>query len=377
MKIYMKTTFINIICLVAVVLGLQSCYTDFDPKLQTDPVLCMNSVLESECPIKVSLSHSYAWIGRDSFQDYLNLPSYDDIMVKDAEVSLYINGNLKDVMTFSTIKIDSTSEITESGYFSDYCPAEGDEVKLVAVSKEYGVAEATVKMPEKVDIEDVDVETISSKKFTSTYATDFQLNQNFSVWFTDPADQVNFYRILVEPINPEAIPTGVWHESWNGEMFETKYTSSLSYWSVNNGSEPLFSEHTDVLDIIFGSSSTYFTLFSDRSIQGKRYPLSLGLNNASLVTYNPTEIESLYDVKLRFKFYNVSESYYNWFIYSWYNSESIQGSLTAIGFAEAINPPSNVSTNAGIVAACTKSTFDISYRDFLKTNYDPKENKLP
>ena len=34
MKIYMKTTFINIISLVAVVLGLQSCYTDFDPKLQ-------------------------------------------------------------------------------------------------------------------------------------------------------------------------------------------------------------------------------------------------------------------------------------------------------------------------------------------------------
>ncbi len=368
----MKTTFINIICFVAVAFGLQSCYTDFDPKLQTDPVLCMNSVLESECPIKVSLSHTYTWGGKENLNFHPSLR--DEIVVKDAEVSLYINGVLKDVMKFSN-KYNDSSEIIDMGYFSDYCPAIGDEVKLVAVSKEYGVAEATVVMPKRVDIDDVDVTTISSRKIVSSYSTVFNINQNFSVWFTDPAEDVNYYRILVEPVNPTPIPTGNWHESWNGEVFESKYAATLSYWSINNESEPLFSEHADVLDIMFESSSHYFTLFSDKSINGKSYPISLRLENANLTVYNPKEIESLYDVKLRFKLYNVSESYYNWFIYSWYNDNSIQGSLIEVGFAETLMPPSNVSTNAGIVAACTKSSFEVSYRDYLKENYIPSENE--
>lgn len=373
----MKTYIIRMLCIVAIILPLQSCYSDFDPKLNSDPVLCMNSVLETGSPVKVNLSHTYNW--EESFNPYMtvNPSDYDKVSVTDAEISLYINGVLKDVMTYTAKTGASSSEIIESGYYSDYCPAEGDEVKLIAVSKKYGEAEATVVMPERVEIEDIDVTTTSMKKAASTYFTNFHFNQNFSVWFTDPAETVNYYRILVEPVNPAPVPTGQWHETWGGEMYEVKYASSLSYWNINNESEPLFSEHADLLDIMFETTSIYFTVFSDKSIPGKRYPISLRLENANLNICNPKNIESLYDVKLRFSFYSISESYYNWFIYSWYNSDSIQGSLTEIGFAEAMMPPSNVSTNAGIVAACTKSVFDVEYRDFLKENYNPAENIEP
>ena len=81
---------------------------------------------------------------------------------------------------------------------------------------------------------------------------------------------------------------------------------------------------------------------------------------------NPENIESLYNVRLRFDLYNVSDSYYNWFIYDWFNNESVQGQLGSVGLAEMVLPASNVSTNAGVVAACTRASFEISFADFLR-----------
>ncbi len=343
-------------------LSLSSCYTDFDPKIESDPVLCMNSIIETGCPIKVELSRTWEWTKRDlSYYHY----------VRDAIVELYINGDLKDTMEFTEDGPDNPYGNPDIGYFSDICPEAGDEIRLVAISQELGKAEASVVMPLEVPIEKIDVETTYFDEIESSYSTFFRLDQNFSVWFTDPEADINFYRLLMRPVNPEPIGSGIFNEDFLGNIFETLYASSLSYDMINHENEPLFSEHESVLDVIFGSSSTYFSLFSDRRISGQRYPLQLQMERGTLRTYNPEEIESLYDVSLRFTLYNVSESYYNWFIYDWYRNESIQGALGDAGLAESIIPCSNVSTKAGIVAACTPSSFEISYRDFLKEHYNP------
>lgn len=358
----MKKTLIKTIIYSLGAISLSSCYTDFDPKIESDPVLCMNSIIETGCPIKVELSRTWVWTEKD-------FPHY--IYVRDATVELYINGELKDTMEFTEYGPQNPYGNPDIGYFSDVCPRAGDEVRLVAVSKELGEAEATVVMPQEVPIEKVDVETTSVDETEASYATFFRINQYFSVWFTDPASDVNYYRLLMKPVNPEPVGTDIFYEDYDGTMRERIYASQLTFDRISHDNEPLFSEHESVLDVIFGSSSTWFSLFSDRSISGQSYPLQLEMERGSLITYNPEEIESLYDVRLRFTLYNVSASYYNWFIYDWYRNESIQGALGDAGLAETIIPCSNVSTKAGIVAACTPSAFEISYRDFLKENYKP------
>ncbi len=364
----MKTSTINIIAILIFVFVFCSCYTDFEPDLDTSPVLCMNSVLEVDSTVKVSLSHTYRW--SDGQYDS-NLYETLDVTVRDAEVSLYVNGELKDVMKFSVKEKGSDSVKREEGYYSSFRPSEGDQIRLVAKSKEYGEAYATVTMPSKVCIEDIDVVTLECRKLISTYVTTFIITQDYSIWFTDPGETDNYYRILVNPVNPDPVNSGEWVEnSFTGEKYERVYNASLRFWNIVNDNEPLFNEQSDVLDGIFGSSSVYCSVFSDRRIKGKRYPLSLRLDKGELSIYNPEKIESLYDVRLRFDLYSISQSYYSWFVYDWYRQESFQGMLGDVGLAEVVMPDSNVSTNAGVVAACSRHSFYISFKDFLKENVD-------
>lgn len=365
----MKYMTLQITSVIALTLLMTSCYTDFDPEADYTPVLCMNSVIESGEPIGVDLTRTFKWTEGSWSWDYEHRNGQ---MVTDARISLIVDGTLRDTMTFTEEGPDNEAGNPQRGYFSDYRPAEGETIELVAISPTYGTASATVVMPGKVEIEKIDATPLQWKGYDYSYLTSFVVSQTYSVWFTDPVETDNFYRLLVSAVNPEPINTGTWAEDlWSGS-YERQYAAGFQYINIDRGNEPLFNEQADVLDIMFGANSNYLTLFSDRSISGKRYPVILDLERGDLNIYNPEKIESLYDVKLKFDLYNVSDSYYNWFIYDWYKSESVQGQLGDIGLSEMVLPTSNVSTNAGVVAAFTRSSMEISFADFLREHTEGK-----
>lgn len=359
----MKTFILRITAAIMTALLMTACYTDFDPEADFTPELCMNSIIESGQPIGVDLTRTYKWTEGSWAWDFEHRNGQK---VTDARISLYVNGDLRDTMTFTEEGPDNKYGNPQHGYFSDFCPEPGDKIDLVAVSPQYGTASASVVMPGIVEIEKVDATPLQWTRYDYSNVTHFTVSQNYSVWFTDPGETDNYYRLLVSAVNPEPIGTGIWVDGLWGDSYERVYAAGFEYINIDRDNEPLFNEQADVLDIMFGAYSSYITLFSDHSISGKRYPVTLDMSRGDLYINNPEKIESLYDVRLSFDLYNVSDSYYNWFVYDWFNNESVQGQLGSVGLAEMVLPASNVSTNAGVVAACTRSSFEISFADFLR-----------
>ena len=114
--------------------------------------------------------------------------------------------------------------------------------------------------------------------------------------------------------------------------------------------EPLVSEHVSALESIFADTYGY-TIFSDRQISGKTYPLHIIVDIAQFWYYNPEDIQAPKDFSLSVNLLHLSRDYYNHVLSVWECNDGIVGSLGSIGLGESVPAHSNVSTRAGIVAA--------------------------
>ncbi len=112
--------------LLAFPLFLAGCYQVFDPKIDTDPVLCLNSLITAGETIYVNISRT--WV-------YSDLAGTEDHSVNDAELQIFVNDILVD---------------------SDYIAQEGDHIHIIAHSTKYGDAEAEVTVPYATQISTVD-----------------------------------------------------------------------------------------------------------------------------------------------------------------------------------------------------------------------------
>ena len=71
---------------------LTGCYSKFDLDGESEPVLCLNSILIPGDSIRLQVTRTWEWREND-------LLDYQNVDVTDAEVSLYINGRLMEKMT--------------------------------------------------------------------------------------------------------------------------------------------------------------------------------------------------------------------------------------------------------------------------------------
>ena len=115
-------------------LSLTGCYEDFDPTVDTRPVLCINSLITAGEPIEVEVSHTWVYNDKAAALDH---------SVDDAEVDIFANGRL---------------------VRPDYIPREGDEIHIAAHSAKYGMAEATVTVPIAMPIDMVDFKSMFKNK---------------------------------------------------------------------------------------------------------------------------------------------------------------------------------------------------------------------
>lgn len=308
---------------------LTGCYEDFNPDIDTKPVLCLNSLITAGKPIKVDVTHT--WM----FNDEHSEKNHD---VKDADVTILVN---------------------EKIVGSDYLPKEGDKIRIIAESPTYGTATADVVVPFATPIGRVKASSTVTNiwrydedLFNYEMFADVTFNLDVEMDVNDPAGTDNYYNFGYNWSGPIAAD--------GSNMFDV---GSLEY-----NSEPIFKEHIGVFETIMGNDDyTDFMFFSDRQFSGKTYTLHLGFSNNRFRISSQEYDESLLDCEVNLYLTTVSQSYYNWAVYKWNVDEGITGDLSDIGLAESKWGYSNVSTGAGVVAAQSSSRFTINLKEFLKT----------
>lgn len=303
---------------------LTSCYTDFNPDEYSGQVLCLNSVITAGEPITVSVKHSWR------YNDSQALLDHD---VKDALVSIYVNGELKE---------------------SDYIAAEGDEIRIIAESKEYGTAEATVVVPTAIPIESVEFFPFGVRVFKSVDE--------------DVEDYMRFnYEIKMRIVD----------SSLTDDYFRLSYYadshSNLTPGSIDYNSDQIFKEHIGIMESVMGGYENLQLFFTDRQFAGSHYSLNVKFEDAWFDTSTQEDVLDPFDCGITFELQSLSKSFYDRLNYLWQKNSGGIGELTGLGLANPIWGYSNVSTGAGVVVAKSSTTYTISLKDFIKSALDGTE----
>lgn len=313
---------------------LTGCYEDFNPEIDTKPMLCLNALITAGEPIEVKVTHT--WM----FNDEKSERNHD---VKDAVVTILVNERIVG---------------------SDYLPKEGDKIHIVADSPTYGTATAEVIVPYATPIGKIKVFPVVTNIrkgdedfFHHEMFADITFNLNIEMEVDDPAGTDDYYHFGYNwsaPVAPDDSPI-------------------FSVGKFEYNSEPIFKEHIGVFETVMGNDEdTNFVFFSDRQFSGKTYTLHLDFSDNSFRVKSQDYDESLLECEVNLYLTTVSRSYYNWAVYKWYADEGIIGDLSDIGLAESKWGYSNVSTGAGVVAAQSSSKFTIDLKEFLKTTLNDK-----
>lgn len=337
-----------------------SCYTDFEPDVASTPVLCMNSLITADEPVAVELTRTWRYSS--------GTPGFDfDINVPDADVSMYVNGELKEHLEYTDMaqepEYDGT-ENTRNMFRSDYAPREGDVVRLVARSDKYGNAEAEVRVPVAVPVDKAEFTAGISGFGRYDYEMSFNMSLDIRLYFTDPGSERNYYELTYRVDNPAPYTGTIDNVTWVDVGGNLNLYGGMDY-----DSEPLFSEHISVFESVMGGDAYGYTVFTDRQISGKTYPLHVRFNAGAYYCKNPLYRDDAFRSKIEFSLVSVSESYYSWLISQWMVEEGVTGSFGDIGFGDMITVHSNVSTGAGVVAARSIAVYDLELYEFLKQKF--------
>lgn len=331
------------IILILSVFLLTGCYEEFNPEIDTKPVLCINSLITSGDPIEVDVTHT--WM----FNDKISERNHD---VKDATVTIFANE-----------KIVGT----------DYLPKDGDKIRIVAESPTYGTATAEVIVPYATPAGRVKVSPVVTNIYEGDkdflhyeMLADVTFNLNIEMDVNDSAGIDNYYQFGYNWFSPAT-------DDEQEYDYPHYYIPLLTIGQFEYNSEPIFKEHIGVFETVMGNDEdTHFLFFSDRQFSGRTYTLHLNFSNNAFRVKSQEYDESLLECGMNLYLTTVSKSYYNWAVYKWNVDEGIAGDLSDIGLAESKWGYSNVSTGAGVVAAQSSSKVTIDLKEFLKTTLNHK-----
>lgn len=121
---------------------LTSCYRKIDlDEYRTTPKMVINSVVSPDTVVMASITRT--WFYPDK-KPYVNLPH--------AHVELYINNQYIETMQWKTLNNPRNPDQPDTLFLSNTIPAEGDRIKIVASTPEYGTVTAEDIIPKKVAI---------------------------------------------------------------------------------------------------------------------------------------------------------------------------------------------------------------------------------
>lgn len=326
---------------------LTGCYTDFNPDEYSKPVVCLNSVITAGYPISVSVDRTWRY----------NEPvAPADRVVKDAVISIYVNGELKD---------------------SSYVVAEGDEVYVLCESEEYGTAEASVTVPYATPIEKVEfiphgVSVWEPEQDQYGFMVDVSFNFDIGIDISDVHPDSDYFRLICDTYCMGIPDEDIVDE--DGEYEPPKRYAYLRLGELDYNSDMIFNENKEITDYVIGEIELHGLFFTDRMFSGSSYTVSLKFDRSAFDASGPNFEEDLLDCGIRFTLMSVSRSYYDRMNYLWKKNSGFMGELADLGLADSIWGYSNVSTGAGVVVARAVTTYDLNLKDFLKDAIKAKES---
>lgn len=300
---------------------LSACTSGFNPDIEESPVVVINMLATPDSLLRASVTRSWQ-------HTLLNKP---DVRLRDAEVVVSVNGAPAKAMTYDSDRGD---------FFIDYRPSQGDRIEISAFSREYGSASGVTVIPEAVKIDDwsftamrvTDYDGIIVEDSTLSYLP--RLEIRYSITFTDPADQENYYLLSGKP-----------------------------YFEFGGGvsSDPILGENDSPLDAIF-SKGKYFIVFSDRSINGKSYTLSY---TTSYIPFVPVTELAKGRITDRISLCSISRDYYLYMLSIYKKYGDLNNNLEDIGLMEPKLIYSNVEQGCGIIASQSSDTINNDVHDLV------------
>lgn len=348
---------------------LMGCFSDFEPDIESKPVVCLNSLIMEGEKIKVSVTRTWRW--SEGNVVYNGDKGRLDLGIYDADVKLYVNGKYEETLKLNTFYYDGDAYYYNipyelkypwvvtgdrekyKAYEAEYIPVAGDLIRLEVNSEKFGMAVGEVEVPHSVEIKNVNYEV---NGFNHMYYEDsdiYQFNLNATVRFSDPEASKDFYMFKTSS------------SGYNIEYDEDGVSRGENVSFYDRLDEPLFTEHVSALDHIFSETSGY-SFFTDRQISGKNYPLHVFLEDVNYTVVNPYDDPEFGKGFLRFTLYSISKSYYDHVISVWVENDAIIGSLGSVGLAEPVFSSSNVSTGAGVVAAAAKYEYILPLKPIVE-----------
>lgn len=315
---------LNKILPLTLALFLSGCYENIDLEQEGKSVLCINSLITAGKPITAEISRSWFYSDMESTQNH---------SVDDATLSIYANDALVD---------------------AKYSPKEGDRIRLIAESPQYGTAEAEVTVPVSTPIEKISLLTILLNS-DFTFDDQYHSYQNLQAFIRFDAK----VDLTIDDVRPEI----------NYFILDVKnYSSNLRGGYVNFEMEPIFKEHIGILESVIGAESAGTTFFTDRQFANSSYTMHFNFSDFIYYIHDWRKWNEFFnDCGLRITLACISDSYYNWLNYNWQIADGFVKDFSSLGLGDPICGYSNVSTGAGIVAARSLVTYELSFSSFIKS----------
>ncbi|MBP7506862.1 MAG: DUF4249 domain-containing protein [Prolixibacteraceae bacterium] len=315
------------------------------------PMLVVNCFLSPDSVPSVDLTYTVSAI---EDKEYFESVKNAKITFKQGETSFpdftYIT-EIDSIVKWNNMGVQTSTKFESGKYKNGGVKIESGKKYNIQIEAEgFETVNAETEIPEIIKIDKID--TFSTTR-SDQYST--SVDRNAKIYFTDPSDQMNFYRVKTEIASLSFTPM-----TKDSFMIYPNYSSGYI-----NSTDPVFGTD-DTEDIFGGSSYNRFSIFDDKLFDGKQYGLSVILN--SEYKYSDGNISNYSFNIYRIELSSISEA-----MYLYLNSVGKQSNSGFALFTEPVLIYSNVDKGAGIFAG---SSSDVYY---IVTHNLPNEllSKLP
>lgn len=267
-----------------------SCYREIDVDVEgSDARLVLNCIARNGADVQASVS--YTW---------LYTQEHSSALIKNALVEVFVNGVLKDTMTYR-----------DDLYHSSVHPNSGDTIKVQAtVDGETVWAQDVVPQMAKI---------LSVGK--TKESNDDEEVVDYKIKIQNPAGQTNYYMLL--------ITSG---DSNEGELLDYSY-------------DPVFQVTNEEINGSLTSKSIQSYMgypFTSKGMESNEYTLTVKEIVSAAASTNKRQIH----------LYTISEAYYRYVVNYLANNKdgSIYGELTDLGLAEPLITFTNIQGGLGLFA---------------------------
>lgn len=230
-----------------------SCEKEIEFSGQLPPSkLVMNCFISPESPIQTTISKSW------------NITEENGELLKDAEVSLFVNNEFKGLIPTNPHSLQPT-------HISDYIPEEGDIVKLSVKKDGFKTITAETEIPAKAKIVTIDSVRLNKNPYYYT-------SMRFYIKFNDiEKGKNNYYRLVVTGYSKTINIDETGSEVKEIDSYESGEYESFMNVSYNYDQDPALKDgYFNVTEEMLGTDIiNIYGIFSDNLFDGKDYTLNI------------------------------------------------------------------------------------------------------